>query len=184
MEAIATDIPDVKVFVPKKHGDHRGFFAETYNQRSFAEAGVDLVFVQDNQSYSVEPGVLRGLHFQSAPCAQDKLVRVLRGRVLDVAVDIRRSSPTFGQHVKVELTPEKFNQILVPKGFAHGILTLDPHTELLYKVTDFYSPENDYGILWNDPDLGIDWSIDENEVILSDKDRTQPRLNDAPVLFD
>lgn len=184
MEIISTAIPDVKVLTPKKFGDHRGFFSETYNQKALAAAGITLEFVQDNHSLSVEPGVLRGLHFQTPPFGQDKLVRVLRGAVLDVAVDLRRSSPTYGQHVAVELSAENFKQILVPNGFAHGVITLAPNTEIFYKVTHFYAPECDKGVLWNDPDLGIDWPVPESGPILSDKDKNQPRFADLGKYFD
>ena len=171
-----THLSGVLVLQPKKHGDHRGFFSETYNKRAFAEAGVTLDFVQDNHSLSAEVGTLRGLHFQGAPHAQDKLVRVVRGRILDVAVDIRRSSPTFGQHVAVEISAESWNQILVPVGFAHGFVTLEPDTEVIYKVTNYWAPDVDWGLAWNDPELGIDWPFDESKVTLSDKDKKQPTL--------
>lgn len=184
MDVTATLIPDVKVLTPQKWGDDRGFFSEVYNKQRFAEAGIDLDFVQDNHSLSVDVGVLRGLHFQLPPFAQDKLVRVVRGRILDVAVDIRRSSPTFGQHVAVEISADAFNQILVPAGFAHGFLTLEPNTEVIYKVTNYYAPECDRGIMWNDPALGIDWPVSADEVILSDKDAKQPLMADAPDLFE
>ena len=183
MDVVSLAIPDVKVLRPKKFGDHRGFFSETYNKRSLRAAGLELDFVQDNHSLSVERGVIRGLHFQTAPFAQDKLVRVVRGRILDVAVDLRRGSPTFGQHVTAEISAAEWNQILVPIGFAHGLLTLEPDTEVLYKVTNYYSPEHDKGLLWNDPALGIAWPIAANEAILSDKDRKQPRLADLPAYF-
>ena len=183
MEIIDTAIPDVKLLIPKKFGDQRGFFSETYNKRALAEAGLDLDFVQDNHSLSGEKGVLRGLHFQTPPFAQDKLVRVVRGRVLDVAVDLRRSSPTYGQHVTAELSVDNWTQILVPVGFAHGFLTLEENCEVLYKVTNYYAPKNDGGVLWNDPDIGVDWPIDEAEVILSDKDKVQPRLKDLGEIF-
>jgi dTDP-4-dehydrorhamnose 3,5-epimerase len=142
-----------------------------------------MEFVQDNHSLSVEKGVVRGLHFQLPPFAQDKLVRVVRGRILDVAVDIRRSSPTFGQHVAVEISAESWNQILVPAGFAHGFVTLEANTEVIYKVTNYYAPQCDRGILWNDPALGINWPIAAGEAILSDKDKKQPLMADAPDLF-
>jgi len=179
-----TDIPEVKLITPKKFGDQRGFFSETYNKRDFAEVGVDLDFVQDNHSLSAERGVLRGLHFQIPPYAQDKLVRVTRGAVVDVAVDLRRSSPTFGRHVTAELSAENWRQIFVPKGFAHGFVTLQPDTEVIYKVTNYYAPDHDRGLLWNDPELGIDWPIGPDEGILSDKDRNQPRLAELADLFD
>jgi dTDP-4-dehydrorhamnose 3,5-epimerase len=178
------EIPDIKVITVKKFGDRRGFFSEVYARRAFAEAGIDLDFVQDNHAFSAERGTLRGLHFQSPPFAQHKLLRVTRGRVLDVAVDLRRSSPTFGQHVAVELSAENWWQVLVPIGFAHGYVTLEPNTELLYKVTDYYAPDHDRGLAWDDPALGIDWGIDAKQAILSDKDRSNPRLADLPKFFD
>lgn len=174
MEVTHFDIADVKVLVPKKHGDHRGFFSETYNRKSLAEAGIDVDFVQDNQSLSAEKGTVRGLHFQTPPFAQAKLVRVVRGSVFDVAVDLRRNSPTYGKHVGVVLSADAWNQIYVPAGFAHGVMTLEPDTELLYKVSDYYAPQHDKGLLWNDRDLGIEWPLSGNDVILSEKDRNQP----------
>ena len=166
---------------PRKFGDDRGFFSETYNAKSFAEAGVDLTFVQDNHSYSVAKGVVRGLHYQLPPFAQDKLVRVTRGAILDVAVDIRKSSPTFGKWVALEVSAEKWNQILVPKGFAHGFMTLVENTEVIYKVTNYYSPEHDRSIRFDDPAIGIDWPIASSGVQLSDKDRKAPLFADAEV---
>ncbi|HTJ03157.1 MAG TPA: dTDP-4-dehydrorhamnose 3,5-epimerase [Methylovirgula sp.] len=179
-----TALPDVKIITVKRFGDQRGFFSEIYNRRTFAAAGIDLEFVQDNHALSADRGTLRGLHFQSRPFAQDKLVRVARGRILDVAVDIRRSSPTFGQHVAVELSAENWQQILVPVGFAHGYVTLEPDTEVLYKVTNFYAPEHDHGLAFDDPALGIDWGIAASELILSDKDRKHPMLAALPKYFD
>jgi dTDP-4-dehydrorhamnose 3,5-epimerase len=179
-----TAIPDVKVLTPKKFGDHRGFFSEVYAQRSFAEAGVEMDFVQDNHAFSADKGTLRGLHFQSPPFAQDKLLRVTRGRILDVAVDLRKSSPSFGRHVAVEISAENWRQILVPIGFAHGYVTLEPDTEVLYKVTNYYAPDHDHGLAWDDPELGIDWGLDANQAILSNKDRNHPRLADLPKYFD
>lgn len=176
-------IPDVKLFTPKRFGDHRGFFAETYSRKVLADNGFHDEFVQDNQSLSREKGVVRGLHFQLPPFDQAKLVRVIRGAILDVAVDIRRSSPTFGKWVSAEITSENFRQILVPAGFAHGFAVLTPDTEVVYKVTNYYSPAHDRGILWNDPALGIDWQIPESEAVLSDKDRKHPVLAQAPDLF-
>jgi dTDP-4-dehydrorhamnose 3,5-epimerase len=178
-----TAIPDVKVITPKKHGDQRGFFSEVYSVAAFAQGGLDLVFVQDNQSLSAQVGTLRGLHFQSAPFAQDKLVRVTRGRILDVAVDLRASSPTFGKHVAVELSAENWKQLLVPVGFAHGFVTLEPDTEVLYKVTAPYGPQNDHGLAFDDPALGIDWLIPRDALVLSDKDKRHPRLIDLPRCF-
>lgn len=179
-----TAIPAVKIITPKKFGDHRGFFSETWSRNAFAEAGLDLDFVQDNQSLSAPVGTLRGLHFQSAPFAQDKLVRVTRGRILDVAVDIRASSLSFGKHVAVELSAENWRQLLVPIGFAHGFVTLEPDTEVIYKVTALYAPENDHGLAFDDPALGIDWRLPLSGLTLSDKDRKHPRLAEMLRYFD
>ncbi|KAB2759834.1 dTDP-4-dehydrorhamnose 3,5-epimerase [Brucella anthropi] len=166
---------------PRKFGDDRGFFSETYNEKSFAEAGVELTFVQDNHSYSSAKGVVRGLHYQLPPFSQDKLVRVTRGAILDVAVDIRKSSPTFGKWVALEVSAEKWNQILVPKGFAHGFITLVENTEVIYKVTDYYSPEHDRSIRFDDPAIGIEWPLPSSGVQLSDKDQKAPLFADAEV---
>lgn len=176
-------IPDVKILRPKKHGDARGFFSETYSQRALADAGIDLTFVQDNHAFSAAKGTMRGLHFQTTPFAQDKLVRVIRGSILDVAVDLRRASPTYGKHVAAVISAQAWNQILVPVGFAHGLLTLEPDTEVLYKVTNYYSPQHDLGLLWNDPALAIAWPVTEADAILSAKDKVQPRLADLPAYF-
>lgn len=176
-------IPEVKIIRPRKHGDARGFFSETYAKKAFAEAGIDLDFVQDNHAFSATKGTVRGLHFQSAPFAQDKLVRVVRGSILDVAVDLRRASPTYGKHVSAVISADEWNQILVPVGFAHGLLTLEPDTEVLYKVTNYYAPQHDLGLLWNDPALGIAWPVSEADAVLSAKDKAQPRLADLPAYF-
>lgn len=184
MEITATAIPDVKCITPVRHGDSRGFFAETYNKRALDEAGIDLDFVQDNFSLSAECGTLRGLHYQLPPFAQAKLVSVIRGSILDVAVDIRRGSPTFGQHVSVKLTSETGTQILVPAGFAHGFCTLEPDTEVFYKVNSFYAPEHDRGIIWNDPALGIEWPFDAANMTLSERDTRHPTFANQPDLFE
>jgi len=176
MNVQSLSIPDIKLITPKKFGDDRGFFSETYNKQTFADHGIDLEFVQDNQSLSADKGTVRGLHFQAPPFAQDKLVRVTRGAILDVAVDIRKSSPTYGQHVAVEFSAENWAQLLVPKGFAHAFCTLVDDTEVIYKVTNYYSKEHDFGLLWNDPELGIDWPIGPADAVLSEKDRAQPLL--------
>lgn len=176
MNVQSLSIPDIKLITPKKFGDDRGFFSETYNKQTFADHGINLEFVQDNHSLSADKGTVRGLHFQAPPFAQDKLVRVTRGAILDVVVDIRKSSPTYGQHVAVELSAENWAQLLVPKGFAHAYCTLVDDTEVIYKVTDHYSKEHDFGLLWNDPELGIDWPINSADAILSDKDQVQPLL--------
>lgn len=183
MDIAALAIPDVKIIRPKKFGDHRGFFSETYSKRAFETAGLPLDFVQDNQSLSAEVGTVRGLHYQLPPFAQDKLLRVVRGAVFDVAVDIRRDSPTFGQHVSAIISAAEWNQILVPVGFAHGFCTLEPDTEVIYKVTNFYSPQHDRGILWNDPALAIVWPVEADKARLSDKDLKNPRLAEASDLF-
>jgi dTDP-4-dehydrorhamnose 3,5-epimerase len=183
MQVIETAIPAVKILVPKKHGDHRGFFSETYSQKTLHEVGIDSVFVQDNHSLSAEKGVVRGLHWQIAPMAQDKLLRVVKGAILDVAVDIRRGSPTFGKHVTAILSAENWHQIFVPIGFAHGFTTLEPNTEVLYKVTTYYSPQHERGIRWNDPKLGIDWGIDGSRATLSKRDTEHPMFADAKDLF-
>jgi dTDP-4-dehydrorhamnose 3,5-epimerase len=179
-----TAIPAVKIVTPKRHGDSRGFFSEVYNKATWEKAGLRFVFVQDNHSFSASVGTLRGLHFQTAPFAQDKLVRVTRGRILDAAVDIRRPSPTFGKHVTVELSAENWRQLLVPVGFAHGFVTLEPDTEVLYKTTAVYSPDNDCGVAWDDPDIGIAWPLPEEALTLSVKDRSWPRLREARNLFE
>ncbi|MGE4062300.1 MAG: dTDP-4-dehydrorhamnose 3,5-epimerase [Rhodospirillaceae bacterium] len=176
-------IPDVKIVRPKKHGDARGFFSETYSQKALRDAGIDHVFVQDNHAFSAAKGTVRGLHFQTPPFAQDKLVRVTRGSIFDVAVDLRRGSPTYGKHVSAVISAEAWNQIFIPVGFAHGLLTLEADTEVLYKVTNYYSPAHDLGLLWNDPALGIAWPVSESAAILSEKDKVQPRLADLPAYF-
>jgi len=167
---------------PVVHGDHRGFFMESYNEDAFNSLGVMNKFVQDNHSLSIEPGVLRGLHYQLNPKAQTKLVRVLSGAIYDVIVDLRWESPTFGQWEAVVLTEYNKHQLLVPKGFAHGFCTLVPNTQVLYKVDEYYSPEHDRGILWNDPDLNIDWPT--SHPILSDKDKLHPTLKEAEINFE
>jgi dTDP-4-dehydrorhamnose 3,5-epimerase len=176
MDVVSLDIPDVKIIRPKKFGDHRGFFSETYTKKTFEAAGLHYDFVQDNQSLSAEVGTIRGLHFQLPPFAQDKLVRVVRGAILDVAVDIRKGSPTFGRHVSAVISAAEWNQILVPVGFAHGFCTLEPDTEVAYKVSDHYAPEHDGGLLWNDPALGIAWPVTQDDALLSEKDKILPLL--------
>jgi dTDP-4-dehydrorhamnose 3,5-epimerase len=183
MQVIETEIPDVKILIPKRFKDARGFFSETYNMSALRDLGIDVQFVQDNHSLSVEKGVVRGLHYQLDPMAQLKLVRVTRGAILDVAVDIRRSSPTFGKTVAVELSVENWKQIIVPVGFAHGFATLEPNTEVIYKVSSYYSPAHERGIRWNDPGLKIDWGFDESNAILSERDRKHPFFEAATDLF-
>jgi dTDP-4-dehydrorhamnose 3,5-epimerase len=177
------EIADVLLLTPNKYGDPRGFFSETFRADAFADFGVDVTFVQDNHVYSAQKNVLRGLHFQVPPRAQGKLVRCTRGAILDVGVDIRVGSPTYGRHVAVELSAANWHQLWVPPGFAHGYVTLQDDCEVVYKVTDYYAPECDRGITWDDPALGIDWRISGSDVILSDKDKKLPRLADAPAAF-
>jgi dTDP-4-dehydrorhamnose 3,5-epimerase len=183
MQIERLNIPDILLIKPTKHGDQRGFFSETIRADAFAAHGIDAVFVQDNHVQSRQKGVLRGLHFQTPPHAQGKLVRCTRGAVLDVAVDIRVGSPTYGRHVAVELSAANWQQLWVPPGFAHGYITLEGDCEVLYKVTDYYAPACDRGIAWDDPAFGIDWRLPASQIILSDKDRQQPRLAEAPVAF-
>jgi dTDP-4-dehydrorhamnose 3,5-epimerase len=183
MQVIETEIPDVKVLVPKKFGDHRGFFSEVYSRKALAAVGITAEFVQDNHSLSAERGVVRGLHYQVPPTAQDKLVRVVRGAILDVAVDVRRGSPTFGRHVSAVLSAENWRQMFVPVGFAHGFVTLEPNTEVVYKVTTYYAPQDERGIRWNDPALGIAWGVDEASAVLSPRDRAHPLFADVTDLF-
>ena len=173
-------LPDVLLITPRRHGDARGWFAETWSRRAFEAAGLDLDFVQDNQSFNAETGTVRGLHFQMAPHPQTKLVRCLRGAILDVAVDVRPGSPTFGEWVSATLSAEGGEQLLVPRGFAHGFCTLTDNCEIAYKVDGLYAPQTEGGVLWNDPDLAIDWPVTADRAILSDKDKVLPRLKDMP----
>ncbi|MDE0285962.1 MAG: dTDP-4-dehydrorhamnose 3,5-epimerase [Gammaproteobacteria bacterium] len=183
MQVERLNIPAVRLLVPEKYGDARGFFSETYNRKSLAALGIDIDFVQDNHSLSADKGTVRGLHFQTPPFAQDKLVRVARGSVYDVAVDLRRGSPTYGRHISAVLSAQAWNQLLVPIGFAHGFMTLEPDTEVIYKVSNYYAPDHDKGLLWNDPALGIAWPLAEDEAVLSEKDRILPRLADLTTPF-
>ncbi len=181
LEIRRLEIEDVLEIRPRKFGDARGFFSETWNAQAFADAGIALDFVQDNHSYSAARGVLRGLHYQLPPFAQDKLVRVTRGAIFDVAVDIRKGSPTFARWCAARLSAADWNQLLVPKGFAHGFVTLEPDTEVIYKVTNPYSPAHDRSIRYDDPHIGIIWPIAASQFQLSDKDRNAPRLAQADV---
>ncbi len=183
MEVIKTAIDGVVIIEPKVFGDHRGYFFESFSEKRFNELVRETKFVQDNESKSCY-GVLRGLHFQKPPYAQSKLVRVVKGAVLDVAVDIRKGSPTFGQHVAVELTEDNHRQFFVPRGFAHGFVVLTDEVIFQYKCDNFYAPQAEGAIAWDDPDLGIDWKIPAQDVILSAKDTCHPRLKDAEWLFD
>lgn len=176
-------IPEVVVIVPQRFGDARGFFVETYSLRSFATAGITASFVQDNQAFSARKGTLRGLHFQRPPAAQAKLVRVVKGRIFDVAVDLRLGSPTYRRWAGTVLTAECGEQMFVPVGFAHGYCTLEPDTEVAYKADGFYAPEHDDGIAWNDPSIGIAWPFPPEQVILSNKDRQLGHLADLVSPF-
>lgn len=175
MEVRPTALPEVLEIVPRRRSDERGFFSEVYNQAAFRMHGIDLTWVQDNHALSRQAGVLRGLHCQIEPVAQDKLVRVARGRVFDVAVDARKGSPRYGNWVGVELSAERWNQLFVPKGFLHGYLTLEPDTEVLYKVTAPYSPAHERAVRFDDPDINIAWPL-SGKFILSDRDRNAPLL--------
>ncbi len=176
-------IPDLILVTPPRFGDARGFFSEVFNVSRFAEAGIDVPFIQDNQSLSQERGVIRGLHCQIAPHAQGKLVRCIKGAIWDVAVDARRGSPSFGQWAAVELSAENWAQLWVPPGFLHGFCTLHENTEVIYKVTDIYDRASERGVIWNDPDLALPWPVAEDEAVLSEKDRVLPRWAEAPALF-
>ncbi len=179
----ATRIPEVKLLRMQRHRDERGFFSETYSHRALADIGVRDEFVQDNHSFSKPRHVVRGLHFQIPPFAQDKLVRVIRGAIFDVAVDLRHRSPSYGQHVAQIIRADDWMQILVPIGFAHGFCTLEPETEVLYKVNAYYSPAHDRGLRWDDPALGIAWPVAAQEAVLSEKDRRHPSLAELPTYF-
>ncbi|WP_123042239.1 dTDP-4-dehydrorhamnose 3,5-epimerase [Cohnella candidum] len=174
-------LPGVKLIEPKVFQDHRGFFVESYNQERYVQNGIPMVFVQDNHSLSVETGVLRGLHYQLEPKAQTKLVRVTAGSIYDVVVDIRKGSPTFGHWEGFTLSADNKHQLLVPKGFAHGFCTLEPNTEVQYKVDNLYSAEHDRGIAWDDPAIGITWPVEH--AILSEKDTRHPKLANAEINF-
>ncbi|RLK07364.1 dTDP-4-dehydrorhamnose 3,5-epimerase [Ruegeria conchae] len=183
MDIKLLDIPDIRLITPRRFGDHRGFFEETYNHDSFVNHGIETVFVQDNHSLSRSAGTVRGLHFQAPPRAQAKLVRCGRGRFFDVAVDIRRGSPTFGLWVGAELSFENGRMLLVPAGFAHGFMTLEPETEIVYKCSDTYAPETEGALRWDDPDIGINWPLDMAESKISDKDKAAPFLRDIESPF-
>ncbi len=177
------EISDVKLIKAVKHEDHRGFFSETYSTKALADIGIEATFVQDNHSLSVDKGTLRGLHFQIPPFAQHKLVRVTHGAIFEVAVDIRQGSPTFGKHVSTIVSASSWNQLFVPIGFAHGLITLEPNTEVLYKVSNYYARECDKGLAWDDIDLGIDWPTLGMDSIISDKDKTHPTLSELQNYF-
>jgi len=177
-------LPGLILIRPARHGDARGWFSEVWRRDQWEAAGVKADFVQDNQSFSAQTGTVRGLHFQLPPYAQAKLVRCVAGRVLDVAVDLRRSSPGFGQAVAVELTAEGGEQLFIPAGFAHGFCTLEPDSGLAYKVDAYYSAAHDRGVRWNDPAFGIEWPVNEGDAVLSAKDKVQPCFADLTDLFD
>lgn len=178
-----TKLEGVVILEPRRFQDERGFFSESWNKNRLAEAGIELEFVQDNHSLSRDVGTVRGLHYQTPPHAQDKLVRCGRGRILDVAVDIRRGSPTFKHWVAVELSFENGRQLLVPKGFAHGFVTLEPDSEIIYKCTDFYAPECDRAIQFDDPEIAVEWGITRADALLSDKDRDASPLSEHEAVF-
>lgn len=183
MNIIKTEIDGVVIIEPRLFKDDRGYFFESYSEKDFNAQVREIKFVQDNESKS-SYGVLRGLHFQKPPYAQSKLVRVIKGAVLDVAVDIRKGSPTFGKHVAVELTEDNHRQFFIPRGFAHGFSVLTPEVIFQYKCDNFYAPQSEGALAWDDPDLGIDWRIPSDKIILSEKGRHHPRLKDAEWLFD
>jgi len=182
VQVLKTGLPGIVIIEPARFGDDRGFFSESWNRRRMAEAGLDIDFVQDNHSLSRQAGTLRGLHFQSPPHAQAKLVRCGRGALFDVAVDIRHGSPTYGQWTGVELSFENGRQLFVPEGFLHGFVTRQPETEVIYKCSDYYAPDCDGAVRFDDPELGIDWGLD-GDPVLSDKDAAAPRLRDLPAYF-
>lgn len=186
LEIEETRLPDVVVLTPKRFEDHRGYFAETWNARRMAESGLDFEFVQDNHSLSVLANTVRGLHFQAPPHAQDKLVRCGRGALYDVAVDIRRDSPHFGQWFGVELSAENGKQLLVPKGFLHGFITRTPDTEIVYKCTDYFAPEYDCAVRFDDPEIGVDWGLDPASIIVSEKDENAQFMKDfiSPFIYE
>lgn len=183
MQIVDTEIAGVKRLIPVRHGDARGYFAEIFREDTLRRHGIDVRFVQENQSLSARPGVLRGLHFQLPPMAQAKLIRVVAGAIFDVAVDLRRGSPSYGRHVALVLSAERGEQLFVPEGFAHGFCTLEPDTVLIYKVNRYYAPEHDRGLLWNDPALAIDWPLPPEGPLLSDRDTGHPRFADLPAYF-
>lgn len=181
MDLLKTKLEGVYILIPKVFGDHRGFFMESWSRRTMEEAGLFYDFVQDNHSLSTVKGTLRGIHFQKGDKAQAKLVRCVRGAVLDVAVDLRHDSPTYKQWIGVELSEENKKQLLIPRGFGHGFVTLTDHVEFLYKADNYYAPEADGGIRWNDPDIGVDWGIDQP--VLSEKDTKNPFLKAIEPVF-
>lgn len=184
MEVTALELPGVYLLTPRRIADMRGFFVEHYNKRTLEAEGLRFDFIQDNVSLSARAGTVRGLHFQAPPSSQTKLVSVLSGAVLDVLVDIRTGSPTYGRHVAVELSAENGRQLVVPRGLAHGYCTTADNAVVFYKVDAYYDRERDFGLLWNDPDLGIAWPVAAEAAVLAEKDRTHPRLRDLPRYFE
>lgn len=184
MKVVGTALSEIKIVIPERIGDSRGFFSETWSERDFAAAGIGVAFVQDNHICNPVKGTVRGLHYQIPPAAQCKLIRVTRGAIFDVAVDIRRGSATFGHHVEAMLSADNWHQLWVPEGFAHGYCTLEDDTEVQYKVSTFYSPPHERGIAWNDPALAIGWPLSVEAVIISGRDRELPRLAEQPDLFE
>ena len=184
MQVAQTEIADIKLIKPVRHVDSRGFFSEVFKENVLRGYGINTHFVQDNHSLSASKGVVRGLHFQVPPFAQAKLLRVIAGAILDVAVDIRWGSPSFGRHIAVVLSASGGNQVFIPEGFAHGYCTLEPGTEVIYKVSAYYSPDHDRGLLWNDPALAIAWPISSDEALISDRDRQHPVLSRLPRSFE
>lgn len=185
MKSELTSLSGVVLLTPRRFGDHRGFFAETFSHRAYSEVGIDINFVQDNHSLSSEVGTVRGLHFQAPPTAQAKLVRCGRGAIFDVAVDIRKGSPTYGQWVGYELSAENGAQLFIPAGFAHGFATLKPDSEIVYKCSDYYARQTEGAVRWDDPAIGIDWPL-SCDPILSDKDAVAPLLSalESPFLYE
>lgn len=183
MQVVPTAIPGVKEIRPVRHHDERGFFSEIFRESVLCEHGIGVSFVQENHSLSMDRFVVRGLHFQIPPASQAKLVRVAAGSIFDVAVDIRTGSPTYGRHVALVLSEEQGNQLFVPEGFAHGFCTLEPDTEVVYKVSRYYSRAHDFGLAWDDRDLAIEWPVPRDRAVLSEKDRRQPSLIELPAHF-
>jgi dTDP-4-dehydrorhamnose 3,5-epimerase len=183
MHVSDTSLPGVKILTPRRFRDHRGFFAETYSRRTLAAAGISTEFVQDNVSVSTAAGTVRGLHFQTPPFAQVKIVYAAQGSIFDVVVDVRRGAPTYGRHVGVTLSAAEGNQIYVPEGFAHGLCTLEPDTQVVYKVSSFYAPEHEAGIRWDDPALAIAWPVRSDEAVVVERDARLPLLADLPGIF-
>lgn len=183
LEVVELEIPDVKLITPRRFTDARGFFVETYTEQRFIDVGINVRFVQDNHSFSVNAGTIRGLHYQSPPFSQTKLVRVLAGSIIDVAVDVRKGSPYFGNWVRVELSAESGKQIYIPSGFLHGFVTLEPNTEVAYKVDAYYSSDSDGAVRWDDETLGIDWGISRISATVSEKDQQAPSFTEFESPF-